>query len=125
MGSATRNIVELEEELKVTNDICEALEIDHEEKEELEMARKREQNNYVVEIEHDNINLVEDVSTGKLHPTKVAKIVEVRQAADSEEKNACKKCDKIISTQEGLFNHMKSHTRDEKIKLKCDHCDFE
>ena len=86
MGSATRNIVELEEELKVTNDICEALEIDHEEKEELEMARKREQNNYVVEIEHDDINLVEDFSTGKLHPTKVAKIVEVRQAADSEKK---------------------------------------
>ena len=125
LGTATRNIVELEEELKVTNDICEALEIDHEEKEGLELARKKEQEKYVVSIENDDEDLVEDESTGELHPTKVAKILEVHQTPASEANNACKKCDKIISNKEGLFNHMKSHMRDEKIMLKCDHCDFE
>ena len=99
LGAATRNIVELEEELKVTNDICEALEIDHEEKEGLELARKKEQEKYVVSIENDDEDLVEDESTGELHPTKVAKILEVHQTPASEANNACKKCDKIISNK--------------------------
>ena len=125
LGSATRNIVELEEELKVTNDICKALEIDFEEREELEIIRKKKEENTVVVLEEDEADLVEDISTGHLHPTKVEKRINVSQTSTNHSSNACKKCDVIISDKEDFLKHMKSHIRNEKIKLKYDYCDFE
>ena len=100
--------MELEEELKVTNDICKALEIDFEEREELEAIRQRDNDKYVIVMEDDEADLVEDKTTGHLHPTKVAKVVDGT--------NSCKKCDIIITNKEDFIKHMKSHTRK---------CDFE
>ena len=106
LGSATRNIVELEEELKVTYDICKALEIDYEEREELEAIRKKDQEKYVVVMKEDETDLVEDITTGQLHPTKVAQVVDGT--------NSCKKCDLIITDKEGFLKHMKNRIRNEK-----------
>ena len=47
--------------------------------------------------------------------------MEVKEITDS----VCKKCDKIVSNREGMTNHMKSHKKAEKIKIKCDKYKFE
>ena len=121
IGQVTREKEEIQEALKVAKDIMEALEIDNEEREELELERKREQQQYIVTIESDDKDLVEDIATGELHPTKVAKILEIVAGKDTN----CKKCDKTISANESMTNHMRSHTRAEKTKIKCDKCEFE
>ena len=121
LGIATRQNVEILEKLKVTEDILQALEIDHEEKEELDNRRKSENQNYEVTIEEDEDDLVEDITTGQLHPTKRAQIVNIGPTPDI----VCKKCDKKITDKEGMRNHLKSHMRTEKVMIKCDHCIFE
>ena len=124
LGFYTRENVCLQEKLRVTEEILESQEIDQEEREELEAERKRNNTNnlnYLVSIENDEENLVEDISTGKLHPTKIAKIVHFRDKVD----NVCKKCDKTVCESEGMANHMKSHKKAEKTSLKCDNCEFE
>ena len=121
LGVATRKNVEIIEKLKVTEDILKALEIDHEEREELELRRKSEDQNYEVIIEDDEDNLVEDISTGQLHPTKIAQIVKIGPTPDS----VCKKCDKKITEKEGMANHLKSHKKADKVMIKCDQCNFE
>ena len=124
LGFCTRKNISLQEKLSVTEEILEAQEIDQEEREELEAERKRNDTNnlnYLVSIENDDENLVEDISTGQLHPTKIAKIVHIRENAE----NVCKKCDKTVCESEGMANHMKSHKKAEKTTLKCDSCEFE
>ena len=121
LGISTRQKVEIQEKLKVTEEVLKALEIDHEEKEELDLRRKSDNDNYEVTIEDDEENFVEDIETGQLYPTKVARIVKVSPVP----KNVCKKCDKKISEEEGMMNHMKSHKRSEKEIIKCDQCNFE
>ena len=81
----------------MTEDILKALEVDHEEREELESRKKNtNEESYEVLILNDDENLVEDIDTGILHPTKVAKIM-----------------------------HIGKHSMAEKTKIKCDHCVFE
>ena len=70
---------------------------------------------------NDEEDLVEDVDTGILHPTKVAKIMHVGIPTES----IYKKCDKNIGADESMTNHMRTHKQAEKIKIKCDHCVFE
>ena len=121
LGMTTRQHVEIQEKLKVTEEVLKALEIDHEEKEELEIRRKSDKENFEVTIEDDEENLVEDISTGQLHSTKVARIVKVSPAPE----NICKKCDKKAHENEGMMNHMRSHKGSEKVMIKCDQCNFE
>ena len=121
--TATRKITEVEETLKVTQEILKILETDHEEKEELERKRTNQEQdpNYHIIVEENESDLVEDVDTGKLYPTKIAKILQVGPSTG----NACKKCDKTVSNEEGMTAHMNSHRRAEKSKIKCDNCHFE
>ena len=121
--TATRQITEVEETLKVTQEILKILETDHEEKEEVERKRRNQGQdpNYLIVVEENENDLVEDVDTGKLYPTKIAKILEVGPNSG----NACKKCDKTVSDEEGMTSHMNGHRRVEKSKIKSDNCQFE
>ena len=99
------------------------LETDHEERKEIERKRRThgENSDYVVIVEENETDLVEDEDTGKLYTTKVAKVIQAGTISD----DVCKKCDKTVSKEEGITNHMNSHKRAEKSKIKCDHCQFE
>ena len=98
LGVATRQNSEILEKFKVTEDILQAIEIDHEEREELDKRRKSDQQNYEITIDDDEENLVEDIDTGILNPTKITKIVKIGLTQES----VCKKCDKTITEKEVL-----------------------
>ena len=66
------------------------IEIEHKERKKVEAKRKSKERGYTVLIEDDEENLVEDIETGRLHPTKIAKMVEVQQIHET----VCKKCSK-------------------------------
>ena len=96
LGVATRQNSEILEKFKVTEDILQAIEKDHEEREELDKRRKSDQQNYEITIDDDEENLVEDIDTGILNPTKMTKIVKIGLTQES----VCKKCDKITEKEE-------------------------
>ena len=98
LGVATRQNSEILEKFKVTEDILQAIEKDHEEREELDKRRKSDQQNYEITIDDDEENLVEDIDTGILNPTKITKIVKIGLTQES----VCKKCDKTITEKEVL-----------------------
>ena len=100
----SRNIVihkrnlQIEETLKVTEDILKAYE-----KEQAEDDDDEE------EEEDDNMDFEDNDST----------------QADAHRKiNSCKKCDKTFQNLEEMRKHEQSHKRDEKIIVKCQVCEY-
>ena len=102
---AQRRIEELEETLKVTEDILKAQE---------ELQVYEEDSNEEVDTEQIDESWMEDEGTGQLCPP----------VSSVQESFICKKCDKIFPGAHNFSKHMRSHIKSNNALLRCHYCEF-